>query len=607
MFEPIKLGAQYNWNDRVVEVDGIESAGAIAARDVITGERIVVPIAEICPLRTSSSRTRLDTIPQREWELAKTRSQVLSSLVAKDRVSANELSEAAKRLGKSKRQIQRYLKKFRLRQQVSTLLPGQVGRKVGARVIDERTERVVSHCIQKYYLTKERCSASYVIERIDMLCRRAGLVAPAANTIRRRIRCLDQFDVIKARHGSKASRQRFEPMPGSRKVSAPLDLVEIDHTKVDIILVTDDEFRQVLGRPILSVALDVYSRCILGFHLSLDQPSALSVALCIAHAVLPKEPWLQELGLQVPWGMYGRPRTIYTDNAAEFRGTAMARGCDELGIVIEHRPVGMPHWGGHVERVIGTLMKRVHCLPGTTFSNSREKGSEYDSEKHACMTLSEFRRWFVYEVATRYHQTPHRSLGISPTKAWVEGFKLHGSGVQETVENPLDVLVMFLPFKQRPVRRDGIEIFGMRYWHQDLFDLVGKGNQHIYFDSRDVSRVYVRGTDGAIRAVPVVKSGFVPISLLEHTLMRKVRRMRNKDPGALAILDSGILSNEDLLATAKKKTKLARIRKTKEFERLKSVQSNRPTFQPSENTGSAPDESFTPWEPLKRLPVEHWD
>jgi putative transposase len=136
---------------------------------------------------------------------------------------------------------------------------------------------------------------------------------------------------------------------------------------------------------------------------------------------LPKEPWLKSLGIDASWPMYGCPKIIRTDNAAEFRATPMARGCEQYGITIEHRPVGRPHWGGHIERYIGTLMGRVHLLPGTTFSNSKQKG-EYDSEERAVMTLGALQEWLVHEISGRYHHTVHSGIGMTPAQAWTQGF-----------------------------------------------------------------------------------------------------------------------------------------------------------------------------------------
>jgi hypothetical protein len=43
-----------------------------------------------------------------------------------------------------------------------------------------------------------------------------------------------------------------------------------------------------------------------GFYLTLDEPSEVSVALCLAHAVLPKEAWLLERKIQAEWPDLGR-------------------------------------------------------------------------------------------------------------------------------------------------------------------------------------------------------------------------------------------------------------------------------------------------------------
>jgi transposase InsO family protein len=76
----------------------------------------------------------------------------------------------------------------------------------------------------------------------------------------------------------------------------PLSLVQIDHTLVDVIVV-DSITREPIQRPWLTLSIDVCSRCVPGFHLSLEPPSATSVALCLAHAALPKEGWLAARGI----------------------------------------------------------------------------------------------------------------------------------------------------------------------------------------------------------------------------------------------------------------------------------------------------------------------
>ena len=88
----------------------------------------------------------------------------------------------------------------------------------------------------------------------------------------------------KAQLGSKRAKQIWEPRPGRLKVDRPLELIQIDHTPVDVLVLTDDR-QTILGRPWLTVAIDVATRCVLGIYLSMDAPSAVSVSLCIEHRI----------------------------------------------------------------------------------------------------------------------------------------------------------------------------------------------------------------------------------------------------------------------------------------------------------------------------------
>ncbi len=60
-------------------------------------------------------------------------------------------------------------------------------------------------------------------------------------------------------------------------VTAPLEQVQIDHTVIDLIVV-DDRDRQPIGRPYLTLAIDVFTRCVLGMVVTLEAPSAVSLA-----------------------------------------------------------------------------------------------------------------------------------------------------------------------------------------------------------------------------------------------------------------------------------------------------------------------------------------
>ena len=210
------------------------------------------------------------------------------------------------------------------------------------------------------------------------------------------------------------------------------------------------------------------SRVVAGFTVSLNPPSTVSVALALTHAVLPKETWLADRQLDIEWPVSGIPEYLHVDNGREFESAALMRGTEEYGMTLVHRPVRQPSYGGHIERLIGTMMGAVHLLPGTTFSNVAQKG-EYPSASRASLTLAELERWLALEIAA-YHTRVHAVLRRPPMRVWRDGLarRLHPP---RQVSDPQRFFLEFLPGVRRLVRRDGIRVFAIQYWDNILSPL----------------------------------------------------------------------------------------------------------------------------------------
>lgn len=190
----------------------------------------------------------------------------------------------------------------------------------------------------------------------------SGPACPRWTSLRDRVAASDPAVRAAAREGAKAARHPYRPVPGTYQAEGTFEVVRIDHTLVDVIIV-DRAQRQPLQRPWLTLAIDVASRMVAGFYLTLEPPSALSVSLVIQHLVQPKLDWLESLGIDASWPAAGLPETIHVDNAKEFRSKAPRRGAEEHGILLQYRPIGAPHYGGHIERLIGTMMGPCICCP----------------------------------------------------------------------------------------------------------------------------------------------------------------------------------------------------------------------------------------------------
>src|SRR5215470_2508138 len=186
------------------------------------------------------------------------------------------------------------------------------------------------------------------------------------------------------------------------------------------VVVVDEEYRQPLQRPFLTVVIDVCSRMVLGFTIYLEKPSAFTAGVAIAHAVLPKEDWLAAVGVKAEWPCGGKMRMIHCDNAKEFRGTVIGRACQDHEIIVEHRPPREPRYGGHIERGFGTWLARARRLKGTTFSNVVQK-ADYDAEGRAIMTRAELEKWFTIYVTKIYANTFHSGIQTTPLAKYKEG------------------------------------------------------------------------------------------------------------------------------------------------------------------------------------------
>lgn len=350
------------------------------------------------------------------WEAARRSEQVIRPLSILVRPPRLVMEEAAAILGVSRASIYRMVARYRADPRTSALVTDRGGRPVGLRLIPAAVEAVIDHCIETFYLTQQKPRPAALHRDIQTACHEKSLPTPSYNTVRSRVREIDARKALAKREGAKAAHDKFGLVTTSVLADGPNSLWQIDHTLVDLIVV-DEHSREALGRPWVTFIIDVATRMVAGFYLTLDPPSTTSVALALTQAVLPKDEWLRQRGVEGDWPVCGLPQTLHMDNAKEFHAQDLTRGCEEYGIAPQYRPVRTPHFGGHIERLIGTMMGAVHLLPGTTHSNPQDRG-EYRSAEHAALTVRELETYLAHEIVGKYHNTVHAALLLPPNKVW---------------------------------------------------------------------------------------------------------------------------------------------------------------------------------------------
>lgn len=551
---PVNIGTRCRWNERSVQVVNLQANGIASVFDEGAGQVLDIPIDQLTSLH-ALPRPMRDEVPHNaeDWARAVALCVELRRFAGAIRLPRTEATRLARQFSLTVRTILRLRRRYMEDPRASALLPRSKGRKAGSKSLDYRVEKLISHVIRKYFLRRELITVAELIERICSLCRRLNLPSPNPKTIRARVASQDEHGVARSRFGAKRADQKYVARTGALSSDRPLALCQIDHTLVDLLIVSKDR-RQVLGRPWITVACCVATRSVLGIYLTMDAPSAESVALCIEHATMPKVS--ENKTLPGRWPMCGKVEEILVDNGKDFRSRALQHGCDEHGIKLRWRPVATPHYGGHIERLMGTLMGLVKGLPGATFSNANERG-DYEAESRAALTLEEARAWLVTTICDYYHARTHRGLGIPPVVAW-ERYWTDESGMlmaPPLVRDPHRFRLDFLPFETRRVQRTGVEFKCSRYWHPALNQWVGKAvDVVVRYHPHDLSTVWIHTPTGdTVEALPIagrVLSG-QPRALDAAEKGRLEQRLDVRFSEVDAIVETAIRESRTVKRTAK--------------------------------------------------------
>lgn len=145
---------------------------------------------------------------------------------------------------------------------VAALVPRKRGAIKGQKHLAADQELVISSAVEDIYLKKQRHSPKEVVEEVLHRCKQAKIAPPAPSTVRRRLKELSPAMTLRRRGHRDKARDTYEPIRGSFPgADFPWAVVQIDHTPLDV-LVVDEVYRRPLGRPWLTLAIDVYSRMV---------------------------------------------------------------------------------------------------------------------------------------------------------------------------------------------------------------------------------------------------------------------------------------------------------------------------------------------------------
>ncbi len=430
-----------------------------------------------------------------------------------------DFEREAKTAGYCKSEVYRLLRNYKTnKRDIKALsrehLRGTSNSPDDGRRADRAVESLTSSVINEWGLTKERRHPTSVhnivtreVERLNSLHAQdpnwKALEAPSLSYVSRKIRALSPKQVTLRCYGSDAYEAKYGPHGGEFPDKLyPLHTIAADNKEVPVMIV--DEEGGVIGKPYLTLGIDVFSRCIWSFSLSIGQPEDDDIGRTIVFGCLPKGQYIKKLGLDCEWPIHGMPEGFHVDNGMDYSGSLVGDGCDGWNIKLTHSPPHHPWFKAHIERFFRTLdTKLISNFRGKTFSSALElREGDYKPELEAHLTITQLERFIVRFIAEEYHNTPQDDLGgATPLEMWKAGL----DEASFPIKPPADIERFKVDFYSHPdqggtrtIGNDGVHFAEIVYTGKALVDLPrhekdGKTKKayRIRYDPTDIRDIYI--------------------------------------------------------------------------------------------------------------------
>jgi putative transposase len=462
-------------------------------------------------------------------------------------------------------------------------------------------------------------------------CRDLGLTAAdyPFNTDRMGIRslatavraeCLRSF----ARGARLAGASHLKGMPGDG-ATAPaamqaLDVVEFDGHRLDVrlkVVVRDPlGFEQTfeIERIWLLVIIDVWSRAVLGYHVSLNREySRYDVIRTIEAALEPhrvRQFTLPGFGYGALGGFpsgklpelgYATWLWFKLDNAKANLADDVRHALAEfIGCYIDAGPAHTPDDRPYIERFFGSIAANLSSrLPGYTGSNARDVRRALADPKgnlRLYVSLTEIEELLEVAIAT-YNAIPHDGLnGRTPLEAVEHSVRGRGAMLNWLPEAKRRTLCLMQTPKRATVRgylnqgqRPHINFHGVRYTNAVLASTAAFLGQElrVYYNSQDLRTLRAFAADGAEIGVLKAQGAWGEIAH-DLKLRQEIVRLRGRKRLAGALSQEFLQSFvNDKLAKAKR-TRRAASDLTQTLRTLAAAPTSA-SAEPTGNNPSAPD------------------
>ena len=501
------------------------------------------------------------SIRDRAWE-------ILEPLVAGDaepdifdkKIRGSLLNEAARKHGVTVKTVYKYLRKFWQRGKIkNSLLPdyensGAAGKerkageqkrgqprryafdsKIGVGInVDESIKKIFRVAISKFYQNPKETSLTTAYDLMlkeyfaedfyfEGNARKSILIPQEQKPTLRQFRYwFEKEQDIKKTHVARGGARKYALesrallSSSTAEVYGPGSRYQIDATVADVYLVSRYNRNWIIGRPVVYLIVDVFSRMVVGIDVGLEGPSWIGAMMALANAAADKVTFCREHGISIAeedWACHHMPDAILGDRG-EMESRMVETLIANLNVRIENAAPYRGDLKGIVERHFRTIHQKVKpFMPGYVIPNANKRlGKDYRLD--AKLDIYQFTEIIIHCVL--HHNNGHylesydrdatlvsEDVPAIPVELWKWGIQNRSGKLNSFPEDIVKLNLM--PTASARIAEDGIRFKKMRYscekairenWFERARIKKRTEQIEISYDPRNTNYLYIKSQNG---------------------------------------------------------------------------------------------------------------
>lgn len=551
----LKIGSEFSIVDATYRITRVLAQREVIAENIETGDVQKFTVVEVLSAASNNSNSldiqneeehsrSLDIFASDEIAEARYRRRIcyvkhirqFESQAIAGKTIASLIGEAAAKISDisppSLRTISRWLRKYD-QDQLRVASRHRRLRKEGC-----GSRALAIQIIQQHYLSKNQETQRDCFDRFLVQSERDGLKKLSLSSFRRILKSeFSAFEIVSKRFSECEAKKRFRTPFKDRHPVRPYQVLEVDHTILDWVVVSDDR-EIVIGRPTMACVVDVSTKYIVAAYLSFLAPSTATVMSVLKMAFFPKDMDAPEFGgLTRVWHGGGLPETLIMDNGVENHSNVFQSFFQKAGLAVnvEYCAVRSPWQKPHIERFFADAAKFLKTSSGRIKKPGKTE-TRLSTDDSATLTFNELRQFLYRWIEEVHNETPHSRTQLIPRMEFEKGMS-----ACPPLEIPLNAehFDFFSTSEiERQVGPHGVVFNDLTYGGPSLHELKKKIAEkfmtRIRYNPENLSMIYVLDPSEKnwIKAFCTDQKYSQNLSLAEHLSLKRHRKKMIEKTGS---------------------------------------------------------------------------